>query len=108
MQQNEKYQEIHKLCQILTEKGIPYVLVPICDGWQVCYPCEGPNRVCSAVQHYYSYGSGVDRIEIMGLLSKSEIRSGGGVAGYLTANNVAKRIIAHYKKQKRRGNYEIH
>ena len=88
----EKYREIFRLEQMLLSENIPYKLRPIFDGWQIEYPAGNGERVCSAVQHQFSYGSINDRIEIMGLTDNDE-----QVQGFLTAEDVFNRISAHYK-----------
>lgn len=54
------------------------------------------NFFISIIQNFGSYGREQDLLEIMGLLTKKEQPC--GVAGYLTAENVFKRIKKHLKE----------
>ena len=94
---NQKYQEILKLDKMLSEANIPHILRRSFSGWQVCYPeFDTSTRVCSAIEHSFSYGSDEDLIEIMGLLEEGE--GDGEVVGYLTAGEVFRRIKKHYER----------
>lgn len=98
----ESYREIFKLHEMLENAQIPHTLKRLFDGWQVCYPedRQSDNCVCDAVQHFGSYGSEDDRLELMGLLSEEENEENGGVIGYLTAQEVFDRIEANWKSIK--------
>ena len=97
---NSDYKEILKLKQMLEDNGIPHELIRNMDGWQVCYP-QFEKFKCSAIETFASYGRHQDLIEIMGLFTKEENEAGhGGVIGYLTAEDVFKRIKADYEKEK--------
>lgn len=85
-----QYREIMRLHLMLSEAGIPHQLVGLFGGWQIIYSQNG-NRVCSAVEHNFSYGNCCDTIEIMGLLTDEEAEED-SVVGYLSAENVFKRI----------------
>lgn len=90
------YREILKLECMLSEANIPHTLGRIYDGWQVCYPTNDPcTRVMDAIEHFGSYGKDIDKIEIMGLLTPYE-EEHDYVLGYLTAEEVFKRIKKHY------------
>lgn len=91
-----RYQEILKLDAMLTEKGIPHTLQKRMDGWQVIYPEDGEERVMDAIEHFGSYGNEEDLLEIMGLLTPEEEKDD-SVLGYLTAEEVCKRIEQHWK-----------
>lgn len=105
-----KYQEIHRLHEMLTEAGIEHDWVdrnvifdpdgiasetfhrrglePIDWGRQiVVYRPDGETLV-SAIEGYGTYGERADRIEIMGLTSEEE----GAMCGWLTAEQVFARI----------------
>ena len=99
---DEDYLEIHKLRKMLMFAQIPHTFTRLFDGWQVCYPedRQSDNCVCDAVQHFGSYGSEDDRLELMGLLSEEENEEYGGVLSYLTAQEVFDRIEAHWKNTK--------
>lgn len=103
----KKYKEIFKLKALLDEADIPYELSianpesEYVGGFHLCYPkfdhiSNGfKERVCSVIEHGGSYGNEEDLLEIMGLLTAEEEKEG-SVRGYLTAENVYKRIRKHY------------
>lgn len=93
----KSYDEIFKLEAMLKAEGIPFVYhrQPDMCGFQICYPEDGENRVCSIILHSGSYGRGEGLLEIMGLL-KPEEEQCDDVAGYLTAEDVFERIKAHH------------
>ena len=94
---NKNYKEILKLKGMLEEAKIPfYFRDNHFDGYQICYPNKGEERVCSVVEFEGSYGSHSDLLEIMGLLTKTESIDD-EVVGYLTAENVFERIKKHYE-----------
>lgn len=67
------------------------------------YPIlEEEKRVISIIQGYGTYGSNVDLLEIMGLLTEEEEKEG-SVVGYLSAENVFDRIEKYYKNKKESG-----
>lgn len=88
---NDQYKEILVLDKMLTEAGIPHTLWRNLDGWSVVYPPDSLEEVflLSAIEHFGSYGSRFDRIEIMW-------RGDNNVTGYLTAQEVFEQIKAHY------------
>ena len=103
--------EILKLHDMLTKAGIPHAFEPHpVGGYQIAYyghearPEPEPGHeiglgwgsVCSAVETPTSYGNEKDLIEISGLLNDEEAESD-GVAGYLAADDVFARILAHWK-----------
>lgn len=99
----EKYTEIFKLRGMLEVAEIPFQFREMKEqeGFQIGYPVlNKEERVCSVVEHSFSYGAKCDRLEIMGLLTESEIEYDGcgeaSVAGYLTAEDVFGRINKHY------------
>lgn len=105
---NPKYTEIFKLAILLAKAEIPYILEHRKDplgGYQISYPhgdfevSEKGVRICSAVEHSFSYGNEKDLIEIMGLLTPEEWDID-GVVGDLTAKEVYKRISKHWKENK--------
>lgn len=97
---NEPYQEIWKLQEMLEKAKIPYEFEPVYDGWHILYPGSAVTT-CSCIEHFYSYGSRSDRLEIMGLLTPDEIAVN-SVAGYLSADEVFGRIRSHYERHSKK------
>jgi hypothetical protein len=93
-----KYKEILKLKSLLQNAGIPFDFHEIFGGYQIVYPEEGLNRICSVIEHDGSYGSKQDLLAIMGLLTDKE-KKYDDVLGYLTAENVYDRIYAHWTER---------
>ena len=93
----KSYDEIFKLEAMLKAEGIPFVYhrQPDMCGFQICYPEDGENRICSIILHSGSYGRGEGLLEIMGLLKPDEEECD-DVVGYLTADDVFERIKAHH------------
>lgn len=96
---DESYKEILVLDKMLTDAGIPHETRRLLDGWQVFY-FENGIRIADAIEHYGSYGHEADLLEIMGLLTPEE-KEEDGVLGNLTAENVFKRIEAHWKEMQK-------
>ena len=110
MRMPRKYNEIHRLHNMLTEAGIEHEwfdrnghfdpggiaakhframrLEPIDWGWQIVVYRPDGERLVSAIEGYGTYGERDDRIEIMGLTREDEDT----VAGWLTAEDVFARI----------------
>lgn len=85
--------EIKKLALMLIEAEIPFQITKDAEGNeanQIWYPSRGKS-VCDAICHRYSYGGDKGLLEIMGLTTYED-----DVAGYLTAEEVFKRIAYHY------------
>ena len=91
-----EYKEIFLLKEMLEKENIPFIFRNLFDGFQICYPVNGENRICSVIKHGGSYGHNQDRLEIMGLISDEETDD--DVLGYLTAEDVFNRIYKHYKE----------
>ena len=93
---DENYKEIFRLEQMLLSHNIPYRLRKLWDGWQIGYPDlpESKNIKCSVIQHFGSYGSKDDLLEIKGLTLNGE-----EVEGWLCAEDVYSRIVNHYLSQ---------
>ena len=71
------------------------------NGYQILYPVGGVYNVCSVIEHSFSYGNEKDLLEIRGLMTDEEIKEEyDSVLGFLTAENVSKRIEKHYKENK--------
>lgn len=97
-----KYREILKLKEMLEMANIPFHFSESNGGFHICYPKKGFFRVCSVIEHDFSYGHDKDLLEIMGLVTKKEKRkTQDNVLGYLTANNVYQRIKKHYLKERK-------
>ena len=92
---NENYKEIWILKAALQEAGIPFSFHRLYDGWQLCYPKDGEERICSIVQHYFSYGHEFNLLEILGLNTETEEKE--GVGGFLSAVEVFHRIKNNYE-----------
>ena len=91
------FSELSKLFMLLSDADIPCEIRHVHDGLQVVYPSV-KDCVCDAVCHSYSYGHEKGLLEIMGLVNEEEI--GDTVEGWLTADEVFKRISAHSSKNK--------
>lgn len=101
---DESFTEILKLDKMLTDANIPHTLERFLDGWQICYP-NNDGKVADAIQHLGSYGNTENLLEIMGLLTP-EGAENDSVKGYLTAENVFKRMSEHYTQQTEKGGAE--
>ena len=95
----EKYNEILKLKNMLEKAEIPFEFSEIFSGYHVTYP-SNKFRICSVIEHGYSYGSEQDLLEIKGLLTKNE-KKYDYVLGYLSAEEVFNRIKKNWKKLRR-------
>lgn len=98
-----KYTEIFKLKELLETANIPFEFIEHkndMNGFQICYPDSGEKRVCSVIEHEFSYGNRQYLLEIQGLMTEKEIEESHIIVlGYLTAENVFERIKEHYQKQ---------
>jgi hypothetical protein len=103
MRVKQRYNEIFKLKSMLEENHIPFEWIEHNDlrnGYQICYPEKDGKRVCSVIEHSFSYGSQEDLLEIQGLLTADEEKCD-SVLGNLTAGDVFQRILSHWEKTKR-------
>lgn len=91
-----EYKEIFRLKEMLEESKIPFEFKELNGGYQIRYPVH--DFTCSAIEHDFSYGREEDKLEIMGLLTKKEEKND-SVLGYLTAEEVFKRIKKDYSKK---------
>ncbi len=91
--------EIKKLHKMLTDAGIPHTFKthPVDEnGFQILYPFDSPKKsVCSVVELDWSYGGCEDLLEMHGLLTKEELEYD-TVVGWLTAEEVFRRIQKHF------------
>lgn len=99
--QQSPYQEIRKLMRMLSDYDIPYSAHDMFDGIQVIYPETETSQavVCSVIEHFGSYGSQLDLLEIMGLLTEEELKHD-SVKGGMTAKEVFERIYTHYQEHR--------
>ena len=88
----------YELADKLNAEGIPFEIRFLLNGFQVAYPDNGDNRVCSAICHNGSYGKGNGYMEIMGLLTADEATYDDVVV--LTIDDIFKRIKEHYHSHK--------
>lgn len=90
--------EIDRLAMLLSEDNIPFEKNEThaygIEMAGIKYP-NSKNFVCSAIQGDYSFGGKENLIEIMGLLTPEE-EERDEVVGYLTADEVYKRIKKHW------------
>lgn len=108
-----KYTEIFRLKEMLEKENIPFEFIDrtinypeanfYWEHYQICYPQftsngEESDFVCSCVQGKYTFGNEQDLLEIMGLLIDREAEDD-SVLGWLTAEEVFKRIKKHYKNR---------
>lgn len=97
-----KYNEIFKLKKMLEKNFVPFEWKefdrPSKQGFQILYPND-KNRVCSVIEHSFSYGHEKDLLEIQGLLTADE-EACESVLGNLTADDVFLRILSHWKGTK--------
>lgn len=94
--------EMAKLAEKLMQNNIPFeinymdkTLFSRCGESvpQIVYP-NSKKYVCDVICHKYSYGGDHGLLEIMGLTDNEY----DDVEGYLTAEEVFKKIFNHYKK----------
>lgn len=114
---SKHYKEIFKLKRMLEKENIPFEfienfgygpemmslypeLMKAIEHYQICYP-DSKTRWISVIEGAGTYGSMVDKLEIMGGLTPLEAyETNDSVIGGLTAHNVFKRIKNHYEKEK--------
>ena len=99
------YTEIFRLKEMLEKNNIEFEFIDrnkkqleMHESYQII--CTNNNkRFISVIQGTYTYGSREDKLEIMGLLTEEEMQDD-GVLGYLTAEEVLKRIKKYLKEVK--------
>ena len=110
-----KYKEIFRLKRMLEKAEIPFDWIEnfgydkkllskypdLLEHYQICYPCKDDGKGwISVIEGFGTYGSEQDRLEIMGGFTPWEEYDGrDSVIGYLTANNVFKRIKRNYEER---------
>lgn len=86
--------ELDKLEKYLKEHNIPYERIDddekVINRHQILVKDKDGNVIWDAICHFGSYGYEQGLLEIMGTLVRPE--DGGGVAGWLTAEDVIGRI----------------
>lgn len=87
-----KITEMTKLGSFLELAGIPYEVTDCWGTPQIWYPSK-EDATCDVICHRGSYGYEEGLLEIMGLVDESH---GDDVEGYLTANEVFRRILNDY------------
>ena len=109
-----KYKEIFKLKRMLEKADIPFEFIEcfgydkkllstfpdIMDHYQIFYPSKGEDQKISVIGGFSAYGYEKDKLEIMGLLTPWERFEGNTVVGWLTAENVFKRIKKDWEESK--------
>lgn len=97
-----KYTEIFKLKKMLEEAKIPFTFYEHCEHWlQILYKFYEKEKdfKCSVIQSDISYGGDENLLEIMGLLTEEEKKQD-SVLGFLTAEEVFKRIKEDWENEK--------
>ena len=96
--------ELDKLHDLLDQANIEHVVITDSNGFYERHMIkmyevqnDAKTEILSAICHYGSYGFEQGKIEIMGLLTKSELKHD-SVVGHLTARNVFKRIKKHMEE----------
>lgn len=109
-----KYKEIFRLKRMLEKANIPFEFIEcfgydkrllsmcpdIMDHYQICYPHKGEDQKISVIGGFGARGYEHDKLEIMGLLTPWERFEGNTVIGWLTAENVFKRIKKDWEENK--------
>lgn len=113
---SKKYKEIFRLKRMLEKENIPFEFIEcfgydkrllseypdIMDHYQICYPSKGEDQVISVIGGFGAHGAEQDKLEIMGLLTPWErYHHGDSTIGWLTAENVFKRIKRDYEERKK-------
>lgn len=95
-----KYNEILKLKEMLESAKIPFGFKKLHGGYHIVYTADSNKRICSVIEHDFSYGREKDLLEIQGLMTKEELEeTQDTVLGYLTAAEVFQRIKNHWEKK---------
>lgn len=87
---HEKYKEIILLEHLLQENGIPFQMDKLFDGYQIVVPGKYARHIISAIEHFGSYGSAFDTIEIQ--------EPSGTIRGFLKAEAAMEIIQYDYKE----------
>jgi len=92
------YNEILRLKEMLERKNIKFYFETVHDGYRMAYLGADDVCICSIIEHWGSYGSDEDLLEIMGLLTGDELLLD-EVLGHLTAEEVFERVMKHEREQ---------
>ena len=82
------------------DKRLLSVFPDIMDQYHIFYPSKGEDQKISVIEGFGAYGSEQDKLEIMGLITPWERFEGNTVVGWLTAENVFKRIKKDWEERK--------
>ena len=93
-ERHEKYKEIILLEHLLQENKIPFQMENLFDGYQIAVPGKYERRGISAIEHFGSYGSAFDTIEIQD--------PSGTIRGFLKAEASMEIIQHEYEKRWRK------
>lgn len=89
-ERHEKYKEIILLGYLLQENEIPFQMEKLFDGYQIVVPGKYERRSISAIEHFGSYGSAFDTIEIQ--------EPSGTIRGFLKAEAAMEIMQYDYKE----------
>ena len=93
------YNEIFKLCKMLDDEGLEYIFrnrSRYYTHYQILLTDKVGNVIVSIIQGKLTYGGTENKLEIMGLLTPEEAEMD-EVVGYLSAEEVYKRIMNYYE-----------
>ena len=95
------FTEMFKLKKMLEANNIPFDFYEYMGGYALSYP-QKTNFICDVILHIGSYGKDEGLLEIMGLLTPWEkYHHGDSVIGWLTAENVFKRIKKDWEEKQK-------
>lgn len=115
MRVSQKYKEIFRLKKMLEDAKIPFdffemdpqarLIIPEWEHWHINYPSRA-DTVISVIEGIGTYGEQDDKLEIMGGLTREE-RKHDQVIGWLTAEDVFKRIKKDYLRRNKKDEKNI-
>lgn len=109
--------EIFRLKRMLEKAEIPFEFIEhfgydkrllvkypdLMEHYHICYPVQGEGQRISVIEGLGTHGREQDRLEIMGGLTPYEqFYHGDSPIGFLTAENVFKRIKKDWEEHKER------
>lgn len=98
--ENNMYNEIFKLKELLEKGNIPFEFKNFHDGYQIIIKNKNNFRIADAIENKYSYGVEEDLLEIMGGLTEEE-EEFDSVLGGLSSEEVFKRFKYCYENNTR-------